>query len=112
MRTNIASRLLAPRTHEGAPARQIDPTSALRRAVLSCLLWENEFYEDGGPIADRIVELAAAVDRDTVAALAIEARNVHGLRHAPLMLLLDRARVASDTAKGIEAAEWQAVIAM
>ena len=92
MRLNIASRIPVRRTHEGAPAKHISPEAALRRSVLSCLLWENEFYEDGRHIADRIIEHAAAVDRETVSALAVEARTVYGLRHAPLMLLLDLIR--------------------
>ncbi len=92
MRLNIASRIPIRRTHEGAPAKHISPEAALRRSVLSCLLWENEFYEDGRHIADRIIEHAAAVDRETVSALAVEARTVYGLRHAPLMLLLDLIR--------------------
>ncbi len=92
MRLNIASRIPVGRTHEGAPAKHIPAEAALRRSVLSCLLWENEFYEDGRHIADRIVEHAAAVDRETVSALAVEARTVYGLRHAPLMLLLDLIR--------------------
>ena len=29
----------------------------LRRSVLSCLLWEREFYEDGQEIGSRIAEL-------------------------------------------------------
>lgn len=76
-------------THEGAPARHITPLQQLRRSLLSCLLWENEFYEDGKTIADRITEYASLCKVDEVSALAIEARQVHGLRHAPLMLLLD-----------------------
>ena len=92
MRLNIASRIPVRRTHEGAPAKHISAEAALRRSVLSCLLWENEFYEDGQHIADRIIEHAAAVDRETVSALAVEARTVYGLRHAPLMLLLDLIR--------------------
>lgn len=92
MRLNIASRIPVRRTHEGAPAKHIPAEAALRRSVLSCLLWENEFYEDGQHIADRIIEHAAAVDRETVSALAVEARTVYGLRHAPLMLLLDLIR--------------------
>lgn len=92
MRLNIASRIPVRRTHEGAPAKHISAEAALRRSVLSCLLWENEFYEDGRHIADRIIEHAAAVDRETVSALAVEARTVYGLRHAPLMLLLDLIR--------------------
>ena len=74
-------------THEGAPAVQLTAEQALRRSVLSCLLWENEFYEDGQAIADRILALAVDVAPETVAALAIEAREQFKLRHAPLMLL-------------------------
>ena len=42
-----------PRTHEGAPARNISTELQLRRSVMACLLWESQFYEDG-------VEIAAA----------------------------------------------------
>jgi 60 kDa SS-A/Ro ribonucleoprotein len=39
---------LAPlRTHEGGPAKAIAPEQALRRSVLACMLWEDEFYEEG-----------------------------------------------------------------
>ena len=79
-------------TAEGGPAKRISPELMLRRSLLSCLLWEKEFYEDGKNIADRILENAARVPKATVAALAAEARNVHGLRHAPLLLLLDLIR--------------------
>jgi 60 kDa SS-A/Ro ribonucleoprotein len=80
------------RTHGGAEAVALNFEQKLRRAVLSCLLWEDEFYEDGEAIAERIVDYAALCDAETVTALAIEARQVHGLRHAPLMLLLDLIR--------------------
>lgn len=76
------------KTHGGAPAfPHIDTTQALRRSVLSCLLWESTFYEDGQSIADRIETLAAQAPKEDVLALAVEARTVHNLRHAPLMLL-------------------------
>ncbi len=74
-------------THEGAPARSLNAEQKLRRSVLSCMLWEDEFYEDGQSIADRIFALACDVAPETVAALAIEAREQMKLRHAPLMLL-------------------------
>ncbi|GAC1042232.1 TROVE domain-containing protein [Rhizobium sp. No.120] len=89
MRFNTSASIKQNYTHEGAPAKRITPEQALRRSILSCLLWEKEFYEDGKSIVDRIIENAAACSAETVSALAIEARNVHGLRHAPLMLLLD-----------------------
>ena len=74
-------------THEGAPAITLSTEQALRRSVLSCLLWEDEFYEDGVTIADRVALLATDVPAQTVAALAIEAREQYKLRHVPLVLL-------------------------
>lgn len=87
------ARLNAPRkntekTHEGAPAfGHLNPMQQLRRSVLSCLLWETEFYEDGKTIADRITEYSAKVKPAELASLAIEARKVFNLRHVPLLLL-------------------------
>lgn len=90
---------LAPvRTHEGAPARKISPEQALRRRVLSCLLWENQFYEDGVEIASRIKELVPKVDAPEVALLAIAARTGMKLRHAPLLLVREMARHATHRA--------------
>ena len=52
MKLNVAKQII--RTHEGAPAKHINPELQLRRSVMSCMLWENEFYEDGESIAKRI----------------------------------------------------------
>jgi len=84
-------------TFEGAPAIKLNVEQSLRRSVLSCLLWEDEFYEDGLAIADRIATLAAEVAPNVVADLAIEARERFNLRHAPLMLLCALARTGSGT---------------
>lgn len=87
MQMNMA-RAYAARTHGGAPAfPHLTPMQSLRRSVLSCLLWEQEFYEDGTTIADRILAAAKQVSTDDLAALAVEARTVHNLRHVPLLLL-------------------------
>lgn len=85
-------------THEGAKATTLTttPEQALRRCVLSCLLWESEFYEDGVTIAERIANLAVAVPSPVLAALAVEARTKYNLRHIPLLLL----SVLADTHKG------------
>lgn len=80
------------RTHEGAPARTISVELQLRRSVLACMLWENQFYEDGVEIAGRIAELVPKVEAEKVAALAIEAREAMKLRHAPLLLIREMAR--------------------
>jgi len=75
-------------THEGAKAKHINIKQQLERSVLSCLLWENTFYESGESIADRIMQLADQCESDFVADLAIKARTSYKLRHAPLLLLL------------------------
>src|SRR5215472_7889811 len=79
-------------THEGAPARHLGVLAQLRRSVLSCLLWESEFYEDGHEIAKRIADLTAQCLPEDVAALAVEAREQMHLRHVPLLLLRELAR--------------------
>jgi 60 kDa SS-A/Ro ribonucleoprotein len=86
------------RTHEGAPARVISPELQLRRAVLACTLWEEQFYESGVEIAHRIAELVPQVDALRVAALAVEARERMKLRHAPLLLVREMARLATHRA--------------
>ncbi|HLY92300.1 MAG TPA: TROVE domain-containing protein, partial [Candidatus Angelobacter sp.] len=83
------------RTHEGAPAKQISAEQELRRSVLACMLWEDQFYEDGVAIAGRIRELVPKVAAEKVAALAVEAREKMKLRHAPLLLVREMARLAT-----------------
>lgn len=84
-------------THQGGPAfPHLSPIQRLRRSVLSCLLWEREFYEDGQTIVDRIVDNAMAMDPRQVAELAIEARHSFNLRHVPLLLLTVLAKTGPD----------------
>jgi hypothetical protein len=80
------------RTHEGAVAQRVDAKRELRRMVLTCLLWEDAFYEKGSEIASRIAALAATNKPEDVAALACEARDAMQLRHAPLFLVRELAR--------------------
>lgn len=91
MKTNVALKFPAPRTHAGAVACRINDEQALRRSVMSCLLWEGEFYEDGASIADRIKALAGKLPFDKVAAIAIEAKERMKLRHVPLWLAVSLA---------------------
>lgn len=87
------SREAAPVTFEGALAVDgLKPIEVLRRSVLSCLLWEDEFYESGDSIADRIQKYAGLVSTEELAALAVEARSVHHLRRVPLLLLVELAK--------------------
>lgn len=92
MRKNTKTVRPTPRTHGGAPAARISTEQALRRSVLATMLWENQFYEDGQTIADRIAELSSQVHPEVVAQLAIEAREQQKLRHVPLLLVAGLAR--------------------
>jgi 60 kDa SS-A/Ro ribonucleoprotein len=99
MKTNMKPQA-APRTHEGGAAIPSNPTRELRRAILACLLWEDQFYESGQSIADRIASLVRLVPPEDVAALAIEARTKFHLRHAPLLLVRELARSAKGNLVG------------
>ncbi len=95
-RLNTAERY-RPKTHEGGAAfPHLTPEQSLRRSVMSCFLWEREFYEDGVKIAERIADTAANVAPEKLAEIAIETRTQASLRHAPLLLL----EVLTRTGKG------------
>jgi 60 kDa SS-A/Ro ribonucleoprotein len=95
MKLNLKPRIF---THEGAKAVKISPELQLRRSVMSCLLWEDEFYEDGVSIAQRIVETIPSVEASIVASIAIEARTKMKLRHVPLLIVREMARLQSHRA--------------
>ena len=89
---NVWKRMFPVRTHEGAVAQNVSPKAELRRTVLTCLLWEDTFYEKGNDIAKQIAELVARGKPEDVAALAREARDQMQLRHVPLFLTRELAR--------------------
>lgn len=82
-------------THEGTVAHHVNPELQLRRSVMACLLWESQFYEDGESIADRISQTIPNVEPGKVASIAIEAREDMKLRHIPLLLVREMARLKS-----------------
>jgi 60 kDa SS-A/Ro ribonucleoprotein len=92
VKMNVWKRMFPVRTHEGAVAQHVDVKTELRRTVLTCLLWEDAFYEKGNDIAKRIAELVAQSKPSDVAALAREARDKMQLRHAPLFVTRELAR--------------------
>ncbi len=92
-RLNTSASVAPVFTHEGGKAVQLTPYQQLRRSVLTCLLWEDTFYEKGSEIAARIAELIPKVPAEKVAALAVEARDRMHLRHAPLFLTRELARI-------------------
>lgn len=95
-------------TYEGAPAIPLTPIKELRRAVLACMLWEDQFYESGQDIGQRIKNLVIQCKPEDVSALAIECRTEYKIRHASLLLARELARhpkamgrVVGDTVFGV-----------
>src|SRR5262249_34443898 len=86
------NKLIRAFTHEGARGKRFTPEMELKRTLMNCLLWEDQFYEDGVAIAERIKVLVPQVDPKRVAAFAVEAREQMKLRHAPLLVLREMAR--------------------
>ena len=79
-------------THEGATGKHINHEQTLRRSVMSCMLWEKSFYEDGKDIAQRIAELIPLVPASVVANIAKDARSKMNIRHTPLLIVRELAR--------------------
>lgn len=98
MRTNVAPVGPVTQTHEGTPAPRLTPIKALRRSVLTALLWEDTFYEKGDTVAGTIAALVPQCKPEQVAALAVEARDRMYLRHVPLFLVRELARVRGNGA--------------
>jgi len=77
----------------GPHAAKQDAEELLRRSVMACLLWEDNFYEDGVSIAENIKSLVPRVEPKKVFDIAVEARISQKLRHVPLLLAREMARI-------------------
>lgn len=100
----VRSRSVAAVTHEGGRAATLTTMQQLERAVCSCLLWEDSFYESGEDVAARIGKLTAqacAEGHDAqVMVLAGHARNAMHMRHAPLMVVCGMIASRSSLVRG------------
>lgn len=67
----------------------------LRRSVMSCLLWEDSAYIDGVEVASNISNLIPKVPATEVASMAVEARFEQKLRHVPLFMVREMAKLES-----------------
>lgn len=86
MKVNIPSNIY---THQGAKAVEVNAYDRLKRTVLACLLFEDNFYEDGMKAADRITELCAKCTPIQILDLAIISSSKYHLRHIPLQLIVE-----------------------
>lgn len=84
MRLNAAP--VVRKTDEGASAISLSPEQELSRVLMSCMLWEDSFYESGIVIADRLEGCLLKVSPEVAAKLVRKARFESKLRHAPLWL--------------------------
>lgn len=77
----------------GTKVPKIGVEKQLRRVVLANMLFENQFYMDGESSADLVKTLVPKADPKSVQDLAIEARGKFKLRHVPLLLARELARI-------------------
>jgi 60 kDa SS-A/Ro ribonucleoprotein len=108
MRTNTLPAPVPVFTHEGGKGKSFTPFQELNRAVLTCMLLEDTFYEKGDDQASRIAGLIPLCKPDAVLGLAIEARQKFHLRHVPLFVTRELARVKG-AGRQVEAALSQIV---
>lgn len=80
------------KTHGGTIVPKITPLQKLRRTVLTTLLWEDNYYEDGETIANRISKLVKDVEPNDARNVAVEARTKMNLRHVPLYVTSEMAK--------------------
>jgi hypothetical protein len=99
LKTNILVPYIPIITYEGGKASRQTPETELRRAVSTCLLWEDTFYEKGNDIATRIADLCAKVKPEVLRILTIEAKTHMKLRHVPLWLIVQAIRLKSPYVK-------------
>lgn len=79
--------------HEGCNVRASTSEAKLRRMVLASMLFEDQFYIDGVSHYETVKQLVTQCDPKVVQLLAVEAREKLNLRHIPLMLARELARV-------------------
>lgn len=73
--------------HEGGKVVKATNLGMFKRTCLSCLLWEDTFYESGEDIFDRIVSLSKELSTSDIKEVMYEAKLKQNIRHLPLLLL-------------------------
>jgi hypothetical protein len=100
----LRAKLDAPNFNSvGVTVPVISAEKQLTRLVLASMLFEKQFYLDGKSHADIVSSLVAAVQPERVAVLAIAARDKFKLRHIPLLLTRELARLGKLSADTLNA---------
>lgn len=79
--------------YAGTSVKAISAEKQLRRLTMANMLWEDQFYIDGESNAAVLARILKAVDPKVAQAVALEAREKFKLRHVPLLILRELARV-------------------
>lgn len=99
----LRARLDKVQNSVGTYVPKITPEQTLNRVVLASMLWEDQFYLDGKSHADVVKSLVGKVDASKVSELAIKARGEFKLRHIPLLLARELARIGKLSAATLNA---------
>lgn len=105
MKTNKVQKKESVYTYENGKVSHITPLEELTRSAMSCLLWEDEFYDDGVSIAERIKELVqVCIDNgqyDGVIKLIKKVKFDMKLRHCPLWLIVSIYKAGQTVSKNL-----------
>jgi 60 kDa SS-A/Ro ribonucleoprotein len=87
--------------HEGTGVHSISAEKQLRRLTMAHMLFEDQFYIDGKSSVDILKSVISKVDPKVAQDLALEARERFKLRHVPLQILRELARVGKMQASAL-----------
>lgn len=90
---NRKSKPVMTQNFHGTPVRAINAEQTLVRLTLANMLFEDQFYMNGKSSAQLLAETIAQVQPRFVENLALAARTKFKLRHVPLFLMRELARV-------------------
>ena len=79
--------------HNGLQVATQTAEAQLLRTTLAHMLWEKQFYIDGKSAAESLAQLVSKCRPEFVSALAVEARTRFKLRHVPLLLARELAKL-------------------
>lgn len=63
------------KTHEGGASCHLSALQQLRRSVLTCMLWEDTYYESGKTISQRIEGLIPKVSQEEAMQVMYDAKS-------------------------------------
>ena len=82
MKTNVKINKVSPMKTEMSTYEKAE------RSLMTCLLWEDNFYEDGESIVERLKSYVPKLSEDECRTLLTMAKKDNKLKHAPLLWAL------------------------